>query len=190
MKRSVFVKHILPFAQLFLLMIVAALLIDYLFHYFNVVFIGRYFGWIGSILILSSFVYSLRKRKLIDYGTPKVLLSRHEQLSWIGSVLLIVHAGIHFNALLPWLAVVFMLITVASGLVGKYLLKKSNESLNAKRSVLKGEGMTIEEAEKLVFYDAIAVDLMKKWRIVHMPITLLFGILALLHILTILIFAV
>lgn len=188
MKRSVFVKHVLPFAQLFLLMILVALLIDYLFHQFNIVFIGKYLGWIGTLLIISSFMYSLKKRKMIDYGSPKVLLSRHEQLSWTGSVLLLVHAGIHFNALLPWLAIVLMLFTVASGLVGKYLLKRSSESLNAKRTLLINEGLSKEEAEKTVFYDAVAVDLMKKWRVVHMPITLLFGILALMHIIVILIF--
>jgi hypothetical protein len=190
MKRSVFIKHVLPFVQWFLLMIVTTLLIDYLFHQLNVVFIGRYLGWIGSIMIISSFVYSLKKRKLIEYGSPKILLNRHEQLSWAGSVLLLVHAGIHFNALLPWLTVLLMLITVASGLVGKYLLKKSNESLNAKRLSLISEGLSKEEAEKAVFYDAVAVDLMKKWRVVHMPITILFGILALLHIITILIYAI
>ncbi len=189
MKKSVFAKHVLPFVQWFFLMIVATLLIDYLFHQLNVVFIGRYLGWIGSLMIIFSFLYSFKKRKLIDYGTPKVLLNRHEQLSWAGSLLLLVHAGIHFNALLPWLTVLFMLITVASGLVGKYLLKKSNESLNVKRLLLIREGLSKEEAEKTVFYDAVAVDLMKKWRVVHMPITLLFGIMAVLHIIIILIFA-
>jgi hypothetical protein len=180
----------MPFINWFFLMILIALAIDLIFHLTNLVFIGRYLGWIGTLLIISSFVYSLKKRKLIDYGSPKILLSRHEQLSWLGSVLLLVHAGIHFNAVLPWLAILFMLVTVASGLVGKYLLKKSNESLNAKRLFLIQEGCSKEEAEKKVFYDAVAVDLMKQWRVVHMPITMLFGILALLHLLSILIFSV
>ena len=190
MKNTVFVKHVLPFVHWFLLMIIVALFIDFAFHQMDVVFIGRYLGWIGTGLIIFSFVYSLKKRKLIDYGSPKTLLSRHEQLSWLGSVLLLVHAGIHFNAVLPWLAIVLMVVTVGSGLVGKYLLKKSNESLNAKKQALRSEGLSAEEADKKVFFDAVAVDLMKKWRVVHMPITLLFGVLALLHILTILIFAV
>jgi hypothetical protein len=99
-----------------------------------------------------------------------------------------VHAGIHFNAVLPWLAVLMMLITVASGLVGKYLLKKANESLKGRRKELVDSGLSSDEAEKKLFFDSITVDLMKKWRVVHMPITLLMGILSLLHIITIIMY--
>ena len=53
----------------------------------------------------------------------------HEYLAWAGSVLILVHAGIHFNARLPWLATYMLLITVASGLVGKYLLRAASRSL-------------------------------------------------------------
>jgi hypothetical protein len=45
--------------------------------------------------------YSLRKRKLIRSGQP---------------VMLLVHAGIHFNSILAWLATVAMIINVVSGL--------------------------------------------------------------------------
>ena len=57
----------------------------------------------------------------------------HEYLAWIGSILILVHAGIHFNALLPWLAILMLLIAVATGLIGKFLLQKSNESLKLKK---------------------------------------------------------
>lgn len=112
----------------------------------------------------------------------------HEYLAWVGSIMLLVHAGIHFNAVLPWAATLMLLIAVASGLVGKYLLKKANESLKGKRQLFLDSGMSDEEADKSLFFDSITVDLMKKWRLAHMPITLVLGILVLLHIISIIIY--
>jgi len=74
-------------------------------------------------------------------------------------------------------------------LVGKFLLKKSSDNLKQKRQLLVSEGMEKETADKKLFMDAITVDLMKKWRIVHFPITLLLVIFSLIHIVTIIIFS-
>jgi hypothetical protein len=189
MKKPLLIKYFLPFIQWYALMIFISLGIDFIFHKFNLVFIGRYLGTVGTIFILLSFIYSLRKRKIIQSGSPKNLLILHEYLAWAGSIMLIVHAGIHFNAWLPWLAIVMLLITVWSGLVGKFLLKKANESLNERRLALMNTGSSKEDADKKLFFDSITVDLMKKWRIVHLPITVLLGVLSLLHIITILMFS-
>jgi len=189
MKKPLLIKYFLPFIQWYALMIFIAIGIDFVLHQFDLVFIGRYLGTVGTIVILLSFIYSLRKRKIIRSGSPKQLLTLHEYLAWAGSIMLLVHAGIHFNAWLPWLAVVMLLITVGSGLVGKFLLKKANESLKERRLELINTGSSKEDADKKLFFDSITVDLMKKWRIVHLPITLLLGILALLHIITIIMFS-
>jgi hypothetical protein len=189
MKLPIFIKQVLPFLMLYSVMIVTTIIIDYGLHYYHIVFIGRYLGVIGTCTILISFVYSLRKRKILQSGSPKILLTMHEYLGWIGSVFILVHAGIHFNALLPWLAIVMLLMNVASGLVGKYLLKNANVSLSTSRQELQASGMTVEEVEKKLFFDTITVDAMKKWRVVHLPIALTLGILSLLHIITIVIFS-
>ncbi|MBL0310618.1 MAG: hypothetical protein IPP77_13390 [Bacteroidetes bacterium] len=189
MTRSIFSRYVLPFIQWFSLMIFIAIAADYFLHRMQIVSVGRYLGPIGTIVIIASFVYSLRKRKIIEYGSPKQLLIAHEYMAWGGSILILIHAGIHFNALLPWLAVLMLVIAVASGLVGKFLLKKSNETFREKIGALVSSGISKEEAEKKLFFDSITVDLMKKWRVVHLPITLLFGILALLHIITVIMFS-
>lgn len=188
MKRPIFVRYVLPFIQWYALMILFAIAIDYFLHRYQLVSVGRYLGFAGTFIIIISFVYSLRKRKIIDYGSPKKLLTLHEYLAWIGSIMLLVHAGIHFNALIPWLAILMLLIAVASGLVGKFLLKKANESLKEKRLHLIKSGISNEEADGKLFFDSLTVDLMKKWRVVHLPITLILAILALMHIITIVIF--
>ena len=189
MKKPLLIKYFLPFIQWYALMIFIAIGIDFILHRFDLVFIGRYLGTIGTIVIMLSFIYSLRKRKVIQSGSPKQLLALHEYLAWAGSIMLLVHAGIHFNAWVPWLAIVMLLITVGSGLVGKFLLKRANETLKERRTALMTTGINKEEADKKLFFDSITVDLMKKWRLVHMPITLLLGVLALIHIITIIMFS-
>lgn len=189
MKHSLFVKYVLPFFQWYALMIFLAITIDYLLHRFHLVSAGRYLGLSGTLVIAVSFVYSLRKRKIIESGSPKQLLALHEYLAWIGSIMLLVHAGIHFNAVLPWLAVLMLLIAVASGLVGKFLLKKANETLKEKRQSLINTGVSKEDVDKKLFFDSITVDLMRKWRVVHLPITLILCLLSLMHIITIIMFS-
>jgi len=169
-------------------MIFITIIIDFILHYYHMVYVGRHLGLIGTCIILISFGYSLRKRKIIQSGSPKKLLKMHEYLAWIGSVLILVHAGIHFNALLPWLAILMLLINVASGLVGKFLIKNASLSLNASRQEFIASGMSLEEADKKLFFDTITVDAMKKWRVVHLPIAFTLGILSLIHIITILMF--
>ena len=125
---------------------------------------------------------------MIHVGKPKVLLNMHEFFTWFGSLLVLVHAGIHFNAVLPWLAVIAMLVNVISGLTGKFLLGRSRQQLESKKEIFRQKGMTDAEVGKAIFWDAVTFDLMKKWRVVHFPITLAFSVLALSHILAIFIF--
>ncbi len=121
MRRSVTVKYVLPFLQWFGLMITIAIFVDYILHMLNLLNVGYWLSYPGTLLIILSFIYSLRKRKIIEAGSPKKLLSLHEYLAWAGSILILVHAGIHFNAILPWLGIIMMLVTVSSGLTGNTL---------------------------------------------------------------------
>ena len=151
MKQPLVVKYVLPFIQWYALMILIAIGIDYILHRLQLVYIGRSLGYAGTIIIIISFVYSLRKRKIIEYGSPKKLLELHEYLACGGSLMLLVHAGIHFNAILPWLAILMLLIAVASGLIGKFLLKKANESLKERKQFHIKSGSTPAEADKKLF---------------------------------------
>jgi len=189
MKQSVLVKNILPFLQWYVLMILIAIITDYFLHRFHMVYVGRYLGYVGTGFVIFSFVYSLRKRKIIKAGSPKKLLVVHEYLAWTGSIMILVHAGIHFNALLPWLAIFMLLIAVATGLVGKFLLKEAIASLKGKKQVLIEKGLDEEEADRQLFFDSFTVDLMKKWRVVHMPVTFILAVLFLMHIITIIMYS-
>ncbi len=170
-------------------MILVSIIIDYILHLYQLVTVGRSLGIIGSAFIISSFVYSLRKRKIISIGSPKEMLKVHEYLAWIGSVMILVHAGIHFNGILAWLGILALLINVASGLVGKFLLKNASSDLKSKHLEYIASGLNTKETERELFLDTITVDAMKQWRKIHLPIAASLGIISLLHIMSILIFS-
>ena len=188
MTTSLWRHHILPFGLLLGLLGVATLAGDYLLHQLNLVWVGRYLGIPGIVSIIISLTYSLRKRKVIMAGNPKALLTFHEFTAWFGSLLVLVHAGIHFNAILPWLATMAMSVNVLSGLVGKLLLGQSRRHLQGERDDLQLQGFSSVEVEQALFWDAVTLDAMTKWRKVHIPIFFVFVILALGHIISIFLF--
>lgn len=188
MTPSLFRVEVLPFLLAFALLLAAATFADLMLHQFDHVWVGRFLGIPGVLIILLSFLYSLRKRNLIRIGTPRVLLRMHEFMTWFGSLLVLVHAGIHFNAILPWLATAAMLVNVISGLTGKFLLARSRRYLNEARTHLQLRGLSKREIDQTLFWDSLTYDLMGKWRSVHLPITAVFATLALGHIASILLF--
>ena len=182
MQTRLFSREVLPFYLALIALGAAALLCDAALHLLNAVWVGRWLGIPGTLMILASLAYSLRKRKLIRSGQPAQLLRLHEWMAWAGSLLVLVHAGIHFNSILAWLATGAMLINVASGLTGKFLLGRSRRRLQAARQRMGAQGLTSEQQAERSYWDSLTFDAVRQWRAVHFPITLAFGVLALAHI--------
>jgi len=181
-------REVLPFVAALAVLVLGALAIDALLHLLHAVWIGRYLGIPGTLLILGSVAYSLRKRKLISVGQPAQLLRWHERMSWLGALMVLVHAGIHFNAILGWLAVLAMMVNVASGLVGKFLLARSRQRLDEARAGLREQGLGGAELDERLYWDSLTFDVVKQWRLVHFPITAAFAVLATAHIVAIFLF--
>ena len=188
MKNSLWRGHVLPFTLLLGALALAALAGDYLLHWFKLVWVGRYLGIPGTLLIIGSLFYSLRKRKYVNSGDPKSLLKMHEFSAWLGSLMVLIHAGVHFNAILPWLATVAMGVNVVSGLVGKMLLQRARQQVQGQRQQFQLRGLSRAETEQAVFWDAAAVDAMTQWRKLHIPIFVVFAVLALGHIFSVFLF--
>ncbi len=93
-----------------------------------------------------------------------------------------VHGGIHFNAAIPWLALIAMLIVVASGLTGRVLLSSARAGMEAKAAELRAQGLTPEAIEEQLEPQTLVVDVMKRWRMVHLPLTAAFLGLVALHV--------
>jgi hypothetical protein len=185
---SLWRNHILPFTLLVGLLAILTLAGDYFLHRANLVWVGRYLGIPGTLLIIGSLMYSLRKRKYIKSGNPKNYLNMHELAAWLGSLLVLIHAGIHFNAILPWLATVAMGINVISGMVGKMLLQRSREHVQARRDRFQLRGISGPELEQAVFWDSVTFAAMTQWRKVHIPIFAVFAVLALGHVFSVFLF--
>lgn len=187
MNWNLFRKDILPLALMLGALLTATVVLDVMLHALGAAWVGRYVGIPGVVLILISLGYSLRKHKRITWGSPRTWLKMHESLAWVGSLLVLVHAGIHFNALLPWLATLAMLINVISGLTGKFLLARSGRHLASRRAALEEQGVAADVIDARVFWDEVTLDMMRQWRVIHFPIALAFAALALAHIVSILI---
>jgi hypothetical protein len=188
MDKSVWKREILPFALLLAMLAAVALLGDYLLHRYSLVWVGRYLGIPGTLLIIASLAYSLRKRKKLQGGDMRTYLRLHEYAAWLGSLMVLIHAGVHFNDILPWLATIAMGVNVISGMVGKLLLDRSRRQVQSQREHYQLRGLARTEVEQAVFWDAVTVDAMARWRKVHIPIFVAFAVLSLGHIVSIFLF--
>ncbi|MBF0432153.1 MAG: hypothetical protein HQK83_12790 [Fibrobacteria bacterium] len=187
-EKSLLRSEITPFILIFTGVIGFSLGADLVLHKINISWVGRSWGYFGSLLILLSFIYSLRKLKLIRKGSPGLYLKMHEYLGWTGALMVLMHGGTHFNGLLAWLAMTAMLVTILSGLTGKILLRRSRKFLSGKRKALIELGLNETEIDEKLYWDSTAVKTMKKWRAVHIPVTSIFITLTLAHVVAVLCF--
>ncbi|MCE9637743.1 MAG: hypothetical protein K8T90_18745 [Planctomycetes bacterium] len=182
MSRTFVVQRLLPSILIFLAVPAVAIGVDVILHAADVAWVGRTLGPVGTGFVVASFLYSLRKRGWMKSGAPRKLLALHEVFAWIGAVLLLVHAGIHFNAWIPWLATFALLVVTATGLTGKYLLADARRALDVRKSELREGGATPDEIEQRLAAMALLTSTMQKWRSVHMPLTTIFAALVVVHV--------
>lgn len=185
---SLWRHHILPFTLWVFGLGIGTLVGDYLLHRWGWAAVGRYLGIPGSLLILLALGYSLRKRRQIQFGQVQSWLHFHEASTWLGSLMVLIHAGIHFNAVLPWLATLAMGVNVISGLVGKLLLGQAQAHVQTVRAHYEQQGLGAAEVEQALFWDSVAFEAMRRWRKVHIPIFGVFAVLSLAHIFSIVLF--
>ena len=114
MHRSLLVRQLVPALAGYLALVPAAILCDAALHRLGLGAIGLWFGPAGTLLIAGSFLYSLRKRRLMRMGQPAKLLALHETLGWIGTLL----RSDPRHPTTPWhVQPVLDLVDVASGAV-------------------------------------------------------------------------
>jgi hypothetical protein len=188
MWKSVLIQRTLPLSLSYLMLIGAGISLDYLLHIAQLVWIGRYLGILGTLFLVLSFGYSARKNKVIKTGAMKVFLKFHCKAGWVGTLMIFIHSGIHFNALLPWAATGFMMVVTASGHVGQHLLQKVKEEVKAKMKLLGVDASLDAELEQQHYWDALTVKALEQWRSLHMPMVSVLLSLSLIHILSIFFF--
>lgn len=189
MWNSLLIRRALPLTASYLLLVVASIALDYLLHRFRLEDAGRYLGIAGTLFFFFSFIYSARKKKLIATGPIKRFLQLHCHAGWIATLMILVHSGIHFNALLPWTATALMLIVTASGHVGQHLVRKFRSEAKLKKQQLGIDTPADDAADRELFWDSVTVRALDRWRTVHMPLVAFLVVLTLVHVVSILFFS-
>ncbi|MEZ5588320.1 MAG: hypothetical protein R3E46_14710 [Sedimenticolaceae bacterium] len=103
----------------------------------------------------------MRKRKMVSFVSRKPCSSCTRPLAWLGADDP-VRTGIHVYAILPWLALVAMLVNVLSGMTGKFLLDRSRAASWRRKGTMPTRELPEDEVEKRLFWDATTFELMEE----------------------------
>lgn len=144
---------------------------------------GHLVGWAGLAAILPVFIYSFKKRFDSKGRWPKAWFMVHQVAGIIGPLLILIHAGPHFHALVPMFSMLAMGIVVVSGLIGVAVHRKAMILLNARRKELVNREVSKEEIEEQLYSLASGEETFRIWQMIHAPMALLFMALAALHVL-------
>lgn len=188
MWKSLLIQRALPLSVSYVMLIIAGIALDYLLHIAHLVWAGRYLGIVGTLFLVLSFGYSARKKKIIKNAPLKFFLKFHCYTGWIGTLMIIVHSGIHFNAILPWAATTLMMVVTASGHVGQYLIKKLKEEMTQKMKQAGINASADDELEQHHYWDSLTLKTLDQWRSVHQPMVSFLIALTTIHIFTIFFF--
>jgi hypothetical protein len=101
--------------------------------------LGYWLGIIGSLMMLLLLLYPLRKRARFLRGLGRVpaWFRSHMFLGIIGPTLVVFHANFQSHSLNATVALFFMLIIVASGIIGRYLYSKIHKGLYGAKAEIK-----------------------------------------------------
>jgi hypothetical protein len=143
---------------------------------------GHAAGWAGLVLTLSVFGYSVKKRSGPTAAWPKGWFLLHQMMGVAGPSLILIHSGSHLHALVPILALLAMGVTVVSGVVGVVVHRKALSLMKSQRAELLCQGLSSDEVEDRLYDLAASEKAFRTWRIIHVPMSVIFLVLTILHI--------
>lgn len=144
---------------------------------------GHGAGWVGLAVTMLVFVHSLKKRYGLKLGTPKLWLHVHFIAGVVGPVLILIHSGAHFHAIVPILAMGAMAVVVISGIAGQAIHMLALRTLSRQRRQFLEAGLAPDIIEARLDEVAVQEEIFRWWRIIHAPLTVTFAVLVLLHVL-------
>jgi len=180
-------KKPLVLTALVLACIVGAYAVERRLQHFAGTALGHAIGVLGGCLLLVVFLYPVRKY-FLRRGSITEWLGWHMLLGIVGPLLVLMHGAFHFHALLPLLASLAMVLSVLSGLVGRYLVVDSRKALRELEQQLQAQGLSDKEREQELFRRASSVRAMTQWRMVHYPIAAILLTLMVFHVISALYF--
>ena len=139
-------------------------------------------GWIGLSIIGLTFVYPLKRWWQPNEVWPKRWFHVHMVAGILGPLIIFVHAGVHFHAWVPILALVTMVLVVVSGIVGQALHYWVFQLLYERRHQHDCEGLSEEAVEARLHDLALQEKTLRWWKCLHGPLTWSLVAFVLLHI--------
>jgi len=139
-------------------------------------------GWMGLGFIGLTFAYPLKRWRHPNQVWPKRWFQIHIVCGILGPLFIFIHAGAHFHAWVPILALVAMVLVVMSGIVGQSLHYWAFQKLYEGRHQMAFEGMPEEIIEARLHDLALQEEALRWWRCLHGPLTWSFVALVLFHI--------
>ncbi len=143
---------------------------------------GHLTGWVGLGVVLLVFVYSFRKRSAPERRWPKGWFRVHMAAGVLGPSLILIHAGNHFHALVPVLALLALGLVVLSGITGQAVHYMVLRTLHDRRRELARQGLSEDEIDARLHTMAAQEKVFRFWQYLHAPVTVTFLVLTLLHI--------
>ena len=143
---------------------------------------GHVVGWVGFACIVLTCVYPIKKRSRRHPGWPKRWFQAHMIFGVFGPLVIVVHSGAHFHALVPIAAMFAMAIVVLSGVVGQVLHYLAFREVNDYRRELAAQGLSETDIESQIHSLAHREEALRLWQCIHGPVTAIFVVLTLMHI--------
>ncbi|MDA8443358.1 MAG: hypothetical protein M0Z55_13445 [Peptococcaceae bacterium] len=130
-------------------------------------------GILGTVLIVLSLVYSVRK-KFWHRGRLSRWLQLHELAAISGTAIILWHTGLRIHNLTGWLAIFLLLLLCTSGMIGRYVHMEISREL-ARR---KHSGETAAELQQAQWWR----NQLQVWHKIHVPLTAMFLSVLFIHI--------
>jgi hypothetical protein len=143
---------------------------------------GHLMGWLGLGITLSVFVYPVKKRISRNRRWPREWFRVHLVAGVMGPLLILLHSGAHLHAIVPSLALATMAVVVVSGIIGQGIHYLALRTLNDRRRQLHDQGLSADEAELHLHRMVAQEEAFRLWQSIHSPMTLLFLVLTVLHV--------
>ena len=144
--------------------------------------IAHLVGWTGLVFIGLTLVYPLRRWMYPNQVWSQRWFQVHIVSGIVGPLVIFVHAGAHFHAWVPIMALIAMVLVVMSGITGQALHYLAFRNLYERRHELAFEGMAEESIDAHLRDLALQEETLRWWKCLHGPLTWSFLSLTLLHI--------
>lgn len=176
-------KRLIPFL-LFVGLISVSIFAGWLLNEFELNLIGKYLGIPGSILLIASLIYSISKKDINSAGKSRSVIKVHEILGALGSMMIIAHAGLDLNAIIPSAALFTLVLVIATGFTMNSILMDVRNRLLETEISFKQQGLRQREIQREMNMVAVENDRVKKWSTIHSAFSAILMALILLHVIS------